>query len=174
MHSNIVRNFFQCFIFAIVRSITAYTECLYLKQTLHPININLDFIAVYSFHSSSIKNSFYTIFSDAITWIDAPENQFPTKGDDQLIKCVVKARPSPTVDWLYNGEVIRTNDHYVIETHALRIKNVKDSDEGIYTCRASVPQTGELQERNIRVEVRIFKKNFYKYIQKKHFIKHSI
>uniref|UniRef100_A0ABD2XID3 Fasciclin-2 n=1 Tax=Trichogramma kaykai TaxID=54128 RepID=A0ABD2XID3_9HYME len=89
----------------------------------------------------------------AITWDNAPENQYPILGEDFAIRCQVRARPSPTVDWLYNGEVIRTNDHYVIETHALRIKNVKESDDGIYTCRASVPQTGELQERTIRVEV---------------------
>ncbi|XP_031789597.1 fasciclin-2 isoform X4 [Nasonia vitripennis] len=89
----------------------------------------------------------------AITWDDAPLNQFPILGEDFAIKCQVRARPSPKVDWLFNGEVIRTNDHYVIETHALRIKNVKESDDGIYTCRASVEQTGELQERAIRVEV---------------------
>ncbi|XP_011499152.1 PREDICTED: fasciclin-2 [Ceratosolen solmsi marchali] len=89
----------------------------------------------------------------AITWDDAPENQFPILGEDFAIKCKVRARPSPTVDWLYNGEVIRTNDHYVIETHALKIKNVKESDDGVYTCRASVTETGELQERTIRVEV---------------------
>jgi neural cell adhesion molecule len=37
----------------------------------------------------------------------------------------------------------------------LLIKNVEESDDGIYTCRAAVIQTGELVERNIRVEVQI-------------------
>lgn len=89
----------------------------------------------------------------AITWDNAPPNQFPILGEDFAIQCQVRAKPSPSVDWLYNGELIKTNDHYIIDTYALRIKNVQESDDGIYTCRASVQTTGELQERPIRVEV---------------------
>lgn len=43
----------------------------------------------------------------------------------------------------------------MVETRGLLIKNIQDSDDGIYTCRAAVIQTGELVERNIRVEVHI-------------------
>lgn len=35
------------------------------------------------------------------------------------------------------------------------IKKVEEADDGIYTCRAAVIPTGELVERNIRVEVQI-------------------
>ncbi|XP_024937315.1 fasciclin-2 isoform X3 [Cephus cinctus] len=91
----------------------------------------------------------------AITWDDAPLDQFPILGEDYSVKCKVRARPSPSVDWLFNDEVIRTNDHYIIETHALKIKNVQESDDGIYTCRASVATTGELKRRAIRVEVHV-------------------
>ncbi|XP_076661576.1 neural cell adhesion molecule fasciclin 2 isoform X2 [Halictus rubicundus] len=91
----------------------------------------------------------------AITWDDAPENQYPIMGDDFAIQCKVRARPSPLVDWLYNGELIKTNDHYIIDKYALKIKNVQESDDGIYTCRASVLTTGELKERPIRVEVHV-------------------
>ncbi|XP_017763554.1 PREDICTED: fasciclin-2 isoform X2 [Eufriesea mexicana] len=91
----------------------------------------------------------------AITWENAPINQYPILGEDFSILCKVRARPSPSVDWLYNGELIKTNDHYIIETFALKIKNVQESDDGIYTCRASVQATGELQERDIHVEVHI-------------------
>ncbi|XP_053981224.1 fasciclin-2 isoform X2 [Hylaeus volcanicus] len=89
----------------------------------------------------------------AITWDNAPLNQYPILGQDSSIQCKVHARPSPSVDWLYNGELIKTNDHYIIDTYALKIKNVQESDDGIYTCRASVLVTGELKERPIRVEV---------------------
>ncbi|XP_076685211.1 neural cell adhesion molecule fasciclin 2 isoform X3 [Andrena cerasifolii] len=91
----------------------------------------------------------------AITWDNAPTNQYPILGEDFPIVCKVRARPSPSVDWLYNGELIKTNDHYIIDTYALTIKNVQESDDGIYTCRASVLTTGELKERPIRVEVHI-------------------
>ncbi|XP_043504363.1 fasciclin-2 [Polistes fuscatus] len=91
----------------------------------------------------------------AITFDNAPENQYPILGDDFAILCKVRARPSPSVDWLYNGELVKTNDRYIIDTHALKIKNVQESDDGIYTCRASVLTTGELKERPIRVEVHI-------------------
>lgn len=37
----------------------------------------------------------------------------------------------------------------------LTIRNVEETDDGIYTCRAAVIETGELVERNIRVEVLI-------------------
>ncbi|XP_029660544.1 fasciclin-2 isoform X5 [Formica exsecta] len=89
----------------------------------------------------------------AITWDDAPVNQYPILGEDFSIMCRVRARPSPSVDWLYNGELIKTNDRYVINAYSLKINNVQESDDGIYTCRASVQTTGELQERLIRVEV---------------------
>lgn len=43
----------------------------------------------------------------------------------------------------------------MVETRGLLIRNVDETDDGIYTCRAAVIQTGELVERNIRVEVQI-------------------
>ncbi|XP_076169272.1 neural cell adhesion molecule fasciclin 2 isoform X2 [Ptiloglossa arizonensis] len=91
----------------------------------------------------------------AITWDNAPTNQYPILGEDFSIQCKVRARPSPSVDWLYNGELIKTNDHYIIDTYALKIKNVQESDDGIYICRASVLTTGEFRERSIRVEVHV-------------------
>ncbi|XP_018371028.1 PREDICTED: fasciclin-2 isoform X2 [Trachymyrmex cornetzi] len=91
----------------------------------------------------------------AITWENAPPNQYPILGEDFDIHCQVRARPSPSVDWLFNGNVIQTNDHYIINTYSLKIKNVQEADDGVYICRASVQTTGELQERPIRVEVHI-------------------
>ncbi|XP_055913981.1 fasciclin-2 isoform X2 [Eupeodes corollae] len=91
----------------------------------------------------------------SITWTDAPENQYPTLGSDYIVKCEVRADPNPTVDWMRNGDQIRTNDKYVVQTDGLLIRNVQESDDGIYTCRAAVIETGELVERVIRVEVYI-------------------
>lgn len=53
---------------------------------------------------------------------------------------------------------IKIGDRYVIQTKGLLVRNVDESDDGIYTCRAAVFQTGELVERNIRVEVQVLPK----------------
>ena len=46
-------------------------------------------------------------------------------------------------------------DCYVIETDGLLIKQISKPDGGTYTCRARVPQTGELEERNIILDVSV-------------------
>ena len=44
-------------------------------------------------------------------------------------------------------------DQYVIESDGLLIKAVTRKNAGTYTCRARVPQTGELEERDVRLDV---------------------
>ncbi|XP_038120321.1 fasciclin-2 isoform X3 [Culex quinquefasciatus] len=91
----------------------------------------------------------------AITWKDAPEDQRPILGDDYIVRCEVTANPPATVDWLRNGDPIKSSGRYVIENRGLLIRNVSESDDGLYTCRAAVISTGELAKRVIRVEVQI-------------------
>ena len=43
----------------------------------------------------------------------------------------------------------------MIETDGLLIKQISKPDGGTYKCRARVPQTGELEERNIIVDVSV-------------------
>ncbi|XP_015114618.1 fasciclin-2 isoform X2 [Diachasma alloeum] len=90
---------------------------------------------------------------DALKWLDAPEHQFAILNEEALIKCKVTARPAPTVTWLKDDQPIFTNDHYIVETHALKITNVQMEDQGVYTCQAAVVRSGEFDERKISVEV---------------------
>lgn len=53
---------------------------------------------------------------------------------------------------------IKIGEKYVIQTKGLLVRSVDESDDGIYTCRAAVIQTGELVERNIHVEVQVLPK----------------
>ena len=46
-----------------------------------------------------------------------------------------------------------SGDQYVIESDGLLIKGVTKANAGIFTCRARVPQTGELEEKDIRLDV---------------------
>ena len=46
-------------------------------------------------------------------------------------------------------------DQYVIESDGLLVRSVQRGDAGTYTCRARVPQTGELEERHIRLDVQV-------------------
>lgn len=58
-------------------------------------------------------------------------------------------------DWLRNGDQIKSSGRFVIKHDGLLISNVSEADDGIYTCRAAVIQTGELMERNIRLDVQL-------------------
>lgn len=89
----------------------------------------------------------------AITWEDAPEEQYPILNANYKVRCKVTANPAPMVDWLQNGEQIPPGGRYIVETDGLLIVKATESDDGTYTCRAIVIETGELSERNIRVEV---------------------
>lgn len=71
------------------------------------------------------------------------------------MRCVVTASPPPTVDWLRNGDQIKSSDRFVVKHDGLLIKNVQESDDGTYTCRAAVIQTGELMERSIQLYVQV-------------------
>ncbi|XP_017782397.1 PREDICTED: fasciclin-2 isoform X2 [Nicrophorus vespilloides] len=90
-----------------------------------------------------------------ITWVDAPESQFPVLGKDYRIRCEVQAKPAPIVEWVRNKVAIISSDRYVTDNKGLLIKNVRESDDGLYTCRAVVVSTGNVKERNIKVEVQV-------------------
>nr|CAD7265447.1 unnamed protein product [Timema shepardi] len=89
----------------------------------------------------------------AVTWLDAPEEQYPILNSDYKVRCKVMANPPPNIDWQKNSELITPGGRYVVESDGLLIQKASESDDGVYTCRAIVIETGELAERNIRVEV---------------------
>ncbi|XP_011552583.2 fasciclin-2 isoform X3 [Plutella xylostella] len=127
------------------------SQLLYISSITPAMAGNYTCVATYTnvpLSASVILDTFI-----AITWTNANENQYATKGKDFKVMCEVTAEPAPSVDWFKEGTPIVTGDRYVIHANGLMIKNVQESDDGTYTCRAVVIQTGELAERNIKLEV---------------------
>ena len=57
------------------------------------------------------------------------------------------------VSYFWPEQCCISGDQYVIESDGLLIKGVSRANAGIFTCRARVPQTGELEEKDIRLDV---------------------
>ncbi|BET00679.1 Fibronectin type III domain [Nesidiocoris tenuis] len=91
----------------------------------------------------------------AVTWVDAPTEQYPQLGKDYKVRCKVTGKPAPRVEWRVNGQALQPRGRFIAETDGLLIQNVEVADDGTYTCRAFVFDTGELSERHIKVEVHI-------------------
>ncbi|XP_011306902.1 fasciclin-2 isoform X2 [Fopius arisanus] len=106
-----------------------------------------------NYANEPFNKSVQVVAIDALKWVDAPQHQYAILNEETKIKCHVTARPAPTVTWLKDDLPIITNDHYIVETHALTISNVQMEDQGVYTCQAAVVITGQFDERKISVEV---------------------
>ncbi|XP_059062829.1 fasciclin-2-like isoform X1 [Achroia grisella] len=130
---------------------TKQLQLLYIPSITPAMAGNYTCVATYTnipLSASVILDTFV-----AITFTNANENQYATKGQDFKVMCEVTADPAPTIDWFKEGVPIVTGDRYVIHANGLLIKNVRESDDGSYMCRAVVIHTGELSEREINVEV---------------------
>ena len=56
--------------------------------------------------------------------------------------------------------ILYLGSRFVIESDGLVVQGVRKDDGGVYTCRARVPETGELEERDIQLEVKLDKALF--------------
>jgi len=92
-------------------------------------------------------------YKDDITWVDAPTEQYPIAGTSYKVRCKVKANPAPLVDWYKEDTRIQDGNGFVKDIDGLLIQNVTAEDDGLYKCRAIVLDTGNILDRDIRVEV---------------------
>ncbi|XP_064081205.1 fasciclin-2-like isoform X3 [Macrobrachium nipponense] len=84
---------------------------------------------------------------------DTPGHQTPFIGTESKIRCTPVAKPAPRVDWLKDSIPLRNDDNHIIQQDGVLIKKVTEADEGIYRCRARVPEIGSIDYRDIQVEV---------------------
>jgi len=70
-----------------------------------------------------------------------------------VLDCHVTGTPTPTVEWLFNGQPLdRTDQRYYVTTRAaLTISDVKVADTGRYTCRAN--NSAGVDERDVHLDV---------------------
>ncbi|XP_074026170.1 neural cell adhesion molecule fasciclin 2 isoform X3 [Leptinotarsa decemlineata] len=115
------------------------------KYTCHAFYANTESL------SASVELNTYI----DISFIDAPENQYPIVGKDFEVKCKVKGNPAPLIDWNKNEQSIKTNEKFVVGPDRLLIRNVTEADDGVYKCTAIELSTGQFKTRNIKVEVQV-------------------
>lgn len=86
---------------------------------------------------------------------DTPTHQTPFIGTESKIRCTPVAKPAPQVDWLKDLVPLKNDDNHIIQQDGVLIKEVTEADEGVYRCRARVPQLGSIDYKDIQVEVYI-------------------
>lgn len=72
--------------------------------------------------------------------IEQPADRVAQVKEELELVCAMRGRPTPVVQWLKNGDVIRPNEYMqVVNGHNLRILGLIDSDAGMFQCVASNP-----------------------------------
>ena len=66
-----------------------------------------------------------------------PQQVTPYYGLTLRLPCVVDSELSTTISWLKNGVSVLPANTHVLQSGTLVIENIKKSNEGSYTCRAS-------------------------------------
>ncbi|XP_067129306.1 fasciclin-2-like isoform X3 [Centruroides vittatus] len=110
-------------------------------------------IALYS-NTDRYNASVDIIFYKDITWEECPQQQALIINKDGKIRCQVSANPSPSVTWYKDGKPIE-DDRYETAADGITVKNVEPADEGVYSIRAMVTQTGRFQTKPITVQVHV-------------------
>ena len=62
-----------------------------------------------------LLNNFFLV-SQPPAFIDTPDPQEVTEGDDVALECTVVGKPLPQITWLRNGDVVHTADNIEVQT----------------------------------------------------------
>lgn len=64
-----------------------------------------------------------------------PQNIYANEERDIEFKCEVYGVPTPTIQWIKNGDILIPSDYFqIIDGKHLRILGLVPSDDGIYQC----------------------------------------
>ncbi|XP_075064420.1 neogenin isoform X4 [Mixophyes fleayi] len=66
-----------------------------------------------------------------------PSNTHAHESMDIVFECEVTGKPTPTVKWVKNGDMVIPSDYFkIVEDHDLQVLGLVYSDEGFYQCIA--------------------------------------
>ncbi|XP_063782549.1 neogenin isoform X9 [Pseudophryne corroboree] len=66
-----------------------------------------------------------------------PSNTHAHESMDIVFECEVSGKPTPTVKWVKNGDMVIPSDYFkIVEDHDLQVLGLVYSDEGFYQCIA--------------------------------------
>ncbi|XP_053811260.1 neogenin isoform X7 [Vidua chalybeata] len=71
------------------------------------------------------------------TFLKRPANIYAHESMDIVFECEVTGKPTPTVKWVKNGDVVIPSDYFkIVKEHNLQVLGLVKSDEGFYQCIA--------------------------------------
>ena len=86
----------------------------------------------------SVTNTAQLIVYSPLRFKVRPQQEVtPNYGSTVRLPCVAESELSTTITWLKNGVSVLPANTHVLQSGTLVIENIKKSNEGSYTCRAS-------------------------------------
>ncbi|XP_048174193.1 neogenin isoform X10 [Corvus hawaiiensis] len=71
------------------------------------------------------------------TFLKRPANIYAHESMDIVFECEVTGKPTPTVKWVKNGDMVIPSDYFkIVKEHNLQVLGLVKSDEGFYQCIA--------------------------------------
>ncbi|KFZ56814.1 hypothetical protein N338_01666, partial [Podiceps cristatus] len=70
-------------------------------------------------------------------FLKRPVNIYAHESMDIVFECEVTGKPTPTVKWVKNGDMVIPSDYFkIVKEHNLQVLGLVKSDEGFYQCIA--------------------------------------
>ncbi|XP_029420930.1 neogenin isoform X9 [Nannospalax galili] len=70
-------------------------------------------------------------------FLKQPSNIYAHESMDIVFECEVTGKPTPTVKWVKNGDMVIPSDYFkIVKEHNLQVLGLVKSDEGFYQCIA--------------------------------------
>nr|XP_045016376.1 neogenin isoform X8 [Jaculus jaculus] len=70
-------------------------------------------------------------------FLKQPANIYAHESMDIIFECEVTGKPTPTVKWIKNGDMVIPSDYFkIVKEHNLQVLGLVKSDEGFYQCIA--------------------------------------